>query len=85
MKTELDPLFEQKDNRDFGRRLRFELAVILITSFVIALLLVILYFGEAIDRVPPLYQVVFLVACALLFALSRFIKWIGGFKHNDQR
>ena len=85
MKTDIDPIFEQKDNREFGKTFAFEVTVILTTSFVIALLVIILYFREVLDDVDPIYQVAILCVPGMAYFIYYVRKQIEDFKHNDQR
>lgn len=85
MKTDIDPIFEQRDNREFGKTFAIEVTVILTTSFVIALLFVILYFREVIDSVTPIYQLAILCVPGVAYLIHYVCKQIEDFKHNDQR
>ncbi len=85
MKTDIDPLFEQKDSRDFGKQFAIEVTVILTTSFVIALLFILLYFKRVIDDVDPVYQLAILCVPGVAYLIYRLRKQLEDFKHNDQR
>ena len=85
MKTDIDPIFEQRDNREFGKTFAIEVTVILTTSFVIAFLFVILYFREVLDSVNPIYQIAILCVPGVAYLINYVRKQIEDFKHNDQR
>lgn len=93
MKTDIDPLFEQKDNREFGKQFAIDITVILTTAFVMALLVVILYFRNVIDDIDPIYQVVLICVPGIAFWIYKGSKAISeylqqkeyDYKHNDQR
>jgi hypothetical protein len=88
MKTELDPIFERNETES-GRRIRFEIAVILITSFIIALLMVIAIFGEWVDSIHPLHQLAIIGSGGLYWLYKYIAKQIKqvktDLKYKDQQ
>lgn len=84
-KIDIDPIFEQKDNREFGKTFALEVTVILTTAFVMALLVVILYFRQVLDDVDPVYQVAIMCVPGVVYLIYYIRKQWEDFKHNDQR
>ncbi len=83
MKTDIDPNFEYKENKEFRKEFFTGLAVIIALAFILALLLLAIAYGEVIDGVPPL------VVVGAIFALGGLgwsvFTFLNNFKHNDQR
>lgn len=82
MKTDIDPNFEYKENKEFRKEFFTGLAVIIALAFILALLLLAIAYGEVIDANPH-------AVIAGIFTCG-FIGWIvlnflNNFKHNDQR
>lgn len=82
MKTDIDPLFEYKENKEFRKEFFTGLVVIIALAFILALLLLAIAYGEVIDANPH-------AVIAGMFTCG-FIGWTiwsysKDFKHNDQR
>lgn len=86
MKTELDPIFEQKDNREFGKTFAIEVTVILITAYIMVILCIILFFRwiveslsarqaiERLDAVHPIFQIALCCSPGIAYLIYRTAK-----------
>lgn len=83
MKTDIDPNFEYKENKDFRKEFFKGVALTLALAVMIALLLLAIAYDEVIDGVHPLVVVGAIFVClGLGWAILNYSK---DFKHNDQR
>jgi phosphatidylserine synthase len=83
MKTDIDPIFEHRESKEFRKEFFTGLAVVIVAAFFLALLLLAIAYGELIDGVPPLVVIAGIFTCfGAYWILSSFLK---DFKHRDQR
>jgi len=82
MKTDIDPNFEYKENKEFRKEFFTGLAVIIALAFILALLLLAIAYGEVIDANPHAVIAGIFVCGFLGWSVLTFLN---NFKHNDQR
>jgi phosphatidylserine synthase len=83
MKTDIDPIFEHRESKEFRNEFFKGVAITLAAAFFLALLLLAIAYGEVIDGANPHVVIAGIFAClGAYWILSHFFKDL---KHRDQR
>lgn len=83
MKTDIDPNFEYKENKEFRKEFFTGLAVTIALAFILAILLLAIAYGEVIDGANPHIVIGAIFACG--GSGWMILNFLNNFKHNDQR